>query len=58
MYLEIIYLKYTYKKDMALNNLLWLIFRTKPNQTKSSMERDVNEWMGKSWTAIDRLTIT
>ena len=34
MCLEIIYLIYKYKKDLALNNLHWLICqKTKPNQT-------------------------
>ena len=33
--LEIIYVIYRYKKDLALNNLQWLIcHKTKPNQTK------------------------
>ena len=33
MCLEIIHLIYVYKKDLALNNLQWLIFhKTKPNQ--------------------------
>ena len=31
MCLQIIYLTYMYKQDMALNNLLWLIY---PNQTR------------------------
>ena len=36
MCLEIIYLIYMYKEDLALNKLLWLIcHKTKPNQTKS-----------------------
>ena len=36
MCLEIIYLMYMYKKDLALNNLQWLIrHKSKPNQTKS-----------------------
>ena len=35
MCLEIIYLIYMYEKDLALNNLQWLIcHKTKPNQTK------------------------
>ena len=35
MYLEIIYLIYMYKKDLALDNLKWLICnKTKPNQMK------------------------
>ena len=33
MCLEIIYLTYMYKKDLALNNLQWLIC-LEPNQTK------------------------
>ena len=33
MCLEIIYLIYMYKKDLALNKLQWLIYhKTKPNQ--------------------------
>ena len=37
MCLEIIYLKFMYKKDLALNNLQWLIcHKTKP--TKPKME--------------------
>ena len=36
-----IYLVYMYKKDMALNNLQWLICH-KPNQTKSPARGD--EW--------------
>ena len=33
MCLEIIYLIYTYKKHLALNNQQWLIcYKTKPNQ--------------------------
>ena len=33
MCLEIIYLIYTYKKDLVLNNLQWLIcHKTQPNQ--------------------------
>ena len=37
MCLEIIYLIYTYKKNLALNNLQWFIcHKTKPNQTKPS----------------------
>ena len=33
MCLEIIYLIYMYKKDLALNDLQWLIcHKTKPNQ--------------------------
>ena len=33
MCLEIIYLTYMYKDDLALNNLQWLIcHKTKPNQ--------------------------
>ena len=36
MCLEIIYLIYMYKKDLALNNQEWLIcYKTKRNQTKS-----------------------
>ena len=32
MYLEIIYLIYMYKRDLALNNLQWLIYyKPKPN---------------------------
>ena len=35
MCFEIIYLVYTYKKDLALNNLPWLIcHKTKPNTNK------------------------
>ena len=34
MYLEIIYLIYMYKKDLAVNNLQWLIYnKTKQNLT-------------------------
>ena len=33
MCLQIIYLIYMYKKDLALNNLQWL-YDMKPNQTK------------------------
>ena len=37
MCLVIIYLINMYKKDLALNNLQWLIcHKTKPNQTKQS----------------------
>ena len=35
MYLEIVCLKYMYEKDLALNDLQWLMsHKTKPNQTK------------------------
>ena len=35
MCLQIKYLIYMYKQDVALNNLQWLIYhQTKPNQTK------------------------
>ena len=34
MCLEIVYLIYMYKKNLALNNIQWLIrHKTKPNQT-------------------------
>ena len=34
MCLAIIYLLYMFKKDLAINNLQWLIYyKTKPNQT-------------------------
>ena len=40
MCLEIIYLIYMYKKDLAQNDLQWLIcHKTKPNQTS---DLDVN----------------
>ena len=36
MCLEIIYLIYMHLKDLALNNLQWLIYhKTKPNHTKT-----------------------
>ena len=36
MCLEVIYLICMYKKDLALNNLQWLIYhKTKPNKNKS-----------------------
>ena len=37
MCLEIIYFMYMYKKDLALNNLQWLIC-IKPNQTKPNQK--------------------
>ena len=40
MCLEIIYLIYMYKKDMALNNQQWLIYhKTKPNLTFSIIKQ-------------------
>ena len=40
MCLEIIYLIYMYKKNLALNNIQWLVRRkTKPNQTKLSLTK-------------------
>ena len=36
MCLEIIYLIYIYKKDLALNILQWLVYhKTQPNQIRS-----------------------
>ena len=38
--LEIIYLIYMYKKDLALNNLQWLIcHKTKPNPKQTKQHR-------------------
>ena len=34
MCLQIIYICYMYKENLALINLKWLIYQTKPNQTK------------------------
>ena len=40
MCLKIIYLIYMYKKDLALNNLQWLIcHKTKPNQANQKSPR-------------------
>ena len=40
MSLEIIYLIYTYKEDLALNNLQWLMcHKTKQNKTKNTIIR-------------------
>ena len=39
MYLEIIYLIYMYKKDLALNNPQWLIWHK--NQTKLKYRQDL-----------------
>ncbi len=40
MYLEIIYLIYTHKKDLELNNQQWLICqKNKLNQTKNDWEK-------------------
>ena len=45
MCLEIIYLIYTYKKDLALNNLQWLIcHKTKPNQTRPDQTKVTFSW--------------
>ena len=38
MWLDIIYLIFMYKKDLALNNLNWLTYhKIKANQTKSQL---------------------
>ena len=45
MCLEIKYLIYKYKKDLALNDLQWLIYyKTKPNQTNYSKVRWQLRW--------------
>ena len=44
MCLEIIYLIYIYKKDLALDNLQWLIcHETKPCQTHKNQRRKIHE---------------
>ena len=43
MCLQIIYLIYIYKKDLALNNLQWLIcHKNKPNQKKQNLSMTIN----------------
>ena len=43
MCLQIVYLIYMYLKDLALNDLQWLMYhKTKPNQTKPNQTKNLN----------------
>ena len=70
MCLQIIYLIYMYRKDLALNDLLWLIcHKTKPNQTKPNsrlLKKDpfkISQWLLScdiiwlSRTVLDKLIL-
>ena len=61
--LEIIYLIYMYKKELALNHLQWLIcHKTKPNQTKPNIYKvliyKLTTNLSKQLFSITRLTRT